>query len=327
MGATDEQDGDRNTRFSFEHKVFSLEGSYFEASGDIDNPRFHLPMGETMAAISLRALRREFGIDDDSADGKLLDLVGKSLKYVKVIRVNDSIPRELLDGSASWSIDERHYEVARNRLTVQLVTWLSGSEETITNRGQLEKFMADASVKERVNEAFRVLAEKLGAADRKQEVVNRIEGLAHELAYIEALRDHFGRIVKIGAKLSAIEKLCAEGSQARDDLQRIRALLRPVVTDFQTTFELLDAQICEILVVLRNYETQVKMIRETRDDLHSRFMIWDEILPRWDALELEGDPETAEERREAADELLKMTYRFLAQNYPQSQQWELGGRG
>lgn len=323
MGAATVQDGGRNTRFAFEHKVFSLEGSYFEASRDGDNPRFHLPMGENMAAIPIRSLREEFGIPRDSADGQLLDLVGKSLKYVQVIRVGDSIPSELLDGSASWSVEERHRKAARDRLTVQLVTWLSGSEETITNRKQLEAFMKDASVKDRVNQAFAAIAEQMGGADKKHEVVNRIHNLAHELSYIEGLRDHLGRIARIVTKISELEKYCNDGSQFQDELLRVRALLRPVIADFRMSFELIDAQICEILTVLRGYDTQVQMIREARDDLHGRFMIWDEILPRWEALETDGDPDALEERREAASDLMRATYRFLAQNYPQTQQWDL----
>ena len=69
---------------------------------------------------SVCVLRREFDLGDESNDAKLLDSVAKSLKYVKQIRPNDLIPQEILDGTASWSVEDRHRAVARDRLAAFL---------------------------------------------------------------------------------------------------------------------------------------------------------------------------------------------------------------
>ena len=77
---------DGSTHFVFEHKVFSAEGCRFEA--EAGTPKFLMPLGEEMAAISLASLRQEFDLGDGSRDAKLLDIVAQSLKYVKQIRPN-----------------------------------------------------------------------------------------------------------------------------------------------------------------------------------------------------------------------------------------------
>jgi hypothetical protein len=79
-----------STHFIFEHKVFGVEGCYFSL----------MPLGDEMAAVAMESLRQEFGIADDSGDGQLLDIVAKSLKYVREIRPNDSVPQR--SSSRPW---------------------------------------------------------------------------------------------------------------------------------------------------------------------------------------------------------------------------------
>ena len=124
------------------------------------------------------------------------------------IRPNDSIPHELLDGTASWTVEEKHRTIARNRLTVQLVSWLTGGDTLMVDLTQLEQISDDPKTKARVQEAFTKAAEKLGIrAERKQDVVDMIEKLARELSYIEALRDRYCRVQYISAQLMLLSKI------------------------------------------------------------------------------------------------------------------------
>ena len=198
---------DGSAHFLFEHKVFSIEGCYFAADRTGDNPRFLMPLGEEMAAIAVKDLCQEFGIANDSSDGHLLEIVTGSLKYVKQIRPNDSIPQELLDGSASWSVEDRHRDVAHNRVKIQLATLLTGKEDQVIDAEQIEQLVDDPETKRRVQEAFGLVAEKLGLPpERKQEVVARIEQLGHELAYIEGLRERFESITSLPPKIDRLSK-------------------------------------------------------------------------------------------------------------------------
>ena len=107
-------------------------------------------------------LRTEFDLSPETGDGKLLGIVEKALRYVREIKPNDSIPHELLDGTASWTVEEKHRTIARNRLTIQLVSWLTGGETLVVDLTQLEQIADDPKTKTRVQEAFTKAAEKLG---------------------------------------------------------------------------------------------------------------------------------------------------------------------
>ncbi|WP_158047364.1 hypothetical protein [Skermanella pratensis] len=317
--AADPDSDERSQTFKFEHKVFSMDGGYFSYVKNTQEAAFHIPLGDLKGSIAIPVLRSEFDLNPDTKDGKLLGIVEKSLRYVREIRPNDSIPHELLDGTASWTVEEKHRVIARNRLTVQLVSWLSGGETQVVDLTQLEQLSEDPQTKARVQEAFSRAAEKLGiGADRKQEVVDMIDKLARELSYIEALRDRYTRVQYIGAQLALLSKLYKREPGVRNEIFRMQVLIRAPLADFDSMFTQADAQTGEILAVLRNIGAQTKFIREMRDELHHRLMLWDEMINPWAAVTVERSPDI--------EALLKDTYRFLARNFAISNDWPLAGR-
>ncbi len=279
-----------------------------------------MPLGEEMAAIAVKDLRQEFGIAKDSSDGGLLEIVINGLKYVQQIRPKDSIPQELLDGSASWTVEDRHRTAAHNRVKIQLATLLTGREDQVIDSDQIEQLVDDPEIKKRVKKAFGVVAEKLGLPpEKKQEVVAMIEHLGHELAYIEGLRERFGSITSLPPKIDRLSKFYGNQTTTWDELNRVRVLLREAMTDVETVFDIVDAQTCEIMTVLRGFDLHVQHIRDARDDLHRRFMDWDEIVDPWQT-------EDGAERSDEVEQLIKRTYRLLAQKFPQTQDWALVNR-
>jgi hypothetical protein len=109
----------RSTHFVFEHKVFQVPSVFFALTQD-RKPAMHIDYGDLRAAIELRSVRSGFGIPAYSPDDVMLGTVEGSLRFVHRIRPNDSIPREVLDGTASWAIDDSHHQTAHSRLTLQL---------------------------------------------------------------------------------------------------------------------------------------------------------------------------------------------------------------
>ncbi|WP_169568860.1 hypothetical protein [Sneathiella limimaris] len=303
-----------STHFAFKHKIFEVPGAHFKLTNDNREPSLFVRLGDMVGAVPVRSICQEFGIDKDSSDGELLKIVSNSLKFVKEIHPNDSIPTEILDGTASWSIEEKHRNIARGRITMQLVSWLSGSEEIITNSGELEAIAADPETKQKVQDAFKEIANKLGIT--KDDVVAKVDDVIRELSYIEALRDHYSQIKRIGINVDRLQTVYRRDRGMMDDLSRINALIKPVIADFDRKFDEMDAQTCEVLTVLKNFDPTIEYIRKTRDDLHQKFMIWDEMIDGW--RDLEPEENTGVEKQ------LKHTYRFLAQNFMQGQTWRLG---
>lgn len=311
--------GERSTVFAFEHKVFSIPSCFFALTQDRREPALFMPLGELRGAVTLPTLRAEFGIRSDSPDGALLEIIGRSLRYVKEIRPGDSVPRELLDGSASWSVEERHRAIARSRVTIRLVSWLTGSDSGEMDAAELQRLAEDPETKARVQEATIRMAEKLGlGVDRRHEVLTRIEDLVRELAYIEALRDRFRFVQDINGKLRQLVHIYRRDAGIRDEIQRMQILLRRPLADLETMFAQADAQTGEIFSVMRNFGAQVKFVRDTRDDLHSGLMLWDVLIDKWQNQAAEPTVE--------AEALLKETYRFLARHFIKVNDWPMAGK-
>ncbi len=271
-------------------------------------------MGDNFAAIAFPALRQEFGIDEESDDGKLLETVEAGLKFVKIIRPNDSIPPELLDGSASWSVDDEHRVTAKNRLIVQLITWLSGGEEIVRDPAELEQMARNPETVGKLKAAFKEMAERIGADDEK-EIIGRIDRLAHELSYIEGLWAYFVRIKNIGEKIATASKLYNSDATIKDTLERVPLLLAPVIEDIEFRFDQLEAQ-SEIAKALENCDAHIKVVREARDELHLVTRVWKDLSEQW-----QSQPVRA--RSDRLERLVQETYQFLAQHFPQTQEWEL----
>jgi hypothetical protein len=308
--------GDRSTHFVFEHKLFAVKGAYFRISHATDEPVLHVDLGDLSASLTINTLAKEFGLRPDTDDGKLLIQVQKGLRFVKEIRPGDSIPREILDGTASWTILPEHHAIARARLTVNLANWITGADSNVSDVHLLQRIADDPETKEKVNKALGEMAEKLGfGRDKKEMVLEKIEDLARELAYIEALRDRFGKVKMIERKVSDAAKLYRRERAIIEDIARVQLLLATPVKDLTGMFQMIDAQSGEVLAVMRKLKEQIKFIRSMRDDIHHKLMRWDETIDKW-------DPVVAE-RGEAMEAVLRSTYRFLARYFPQRSDWTL----
>ncbi|MBM3521705.1 MAG: hypothetical protein FJX57_02005 [Alphaproteobacteria bacterium] len=308
--------GDRSTHFIFAHKLFAVKDAFFAISSATDEAVLNVTLGELKASLTIPTLAKEFQLTPETDDGKLLNIIAKSLKFVKVIRPGDSIPRELLDGTSSWTVEPHHHAIAKARLSVNLASWVSNTDAGTTDAHILQKMADDPETKQRVNEALGELADKLGyGRENKDKVLDQIDTLARELAYIEALRDRHGKIKMIERKLADAAKLYRRERSIADDIQRVQMLMRTPSNEFNGIFQMVDAQTGEILQVLRKMTQQIEFIRTMRDDLHTKLMRWDEMIERWDPV--------PSERGDAIEAAMRATYRFLARYFPQRSDWTL----
>jgi hypothetical protein len=304
-----------NTHFVFCHKVFGVDGSYFSAKKGGCEPCFNMPMGDAMASVPIPALRKEFGISRDSEDGRLLDVVESALKHVKVIRVDDAIPSELLDGTASWSVDDRHHLVAKCRLAQQLVAWVTGNAGKAVNLAEFQRLIESPEVKEKIQEAIEKIARDLGITERAVDTIEgRVESLAHELSYIEGLRERFGDIQAIQPMVERAAGAVGRSQRIRDDSDRILVLLRLSYKKIGSEFDLLFKQCQNVTELLGDVKTYVELIRSIRDEIRGELAAWDEVVDDWCAYE-------AKESDRTIAQVIEQTYRFLAQTYPIVQAW------
>lgn len=299
--------------FDFNSKIFAVPGALFAKATD-GAPSLKVKIGDLEASLPLPTVTASFEISGHDKD--LLKLVAKGLKFAKEIRPGDSIPSEVLDGSASWAIDERHTEIARKRLTVQLVSWFKGRQTEIKDSDHLLRLADDPDVKERVNDAFRKAAESLGLPPTDRDgVLKRIEILVRELAYIEALRERFQHVRLIMVKLAEMSQIYKQERAIMEELVRVQTLMRNPDGELQNDFGLVDAHTCEIVNMLKKIDMQLAFIRSNRDDLHYKLMKWDDLIGKWESTKIE--------KGEVLENLMRATYRFVAQHYPVRSNWQL----
>jgi hypothetical protein len=304
------------THFAFEHTVFSVKDAWFSLSPVSGDAVYNVPLGDVRATLPIDTVAGSFNIKEKSADAELLQTVKRSLKFVKEIRPGDSIPSELLDGTASWKVEPHHRDIAHARITVQLVSWMSGKPMESIDAAELESIATLPETKKKVQEAFEVLAEKLGLGrERKQEVVAKIEELAREMSYIEALRERAQKIQKLYAGFGHLTSVYKRERSILEDINRVRILMKKPVTDIGEIFEQIDGNTGEILNTMKKFAAQIKYIRDQRDDLHHRFMKWDGLLHEWSDIVLE--------RSARLDRLTRVTYQFAARHFPLNTEWGL----
>lgn len=305
---------DPSTHFAFEHKIFQVKDARFALTGPDRIPALRMNVGEHEASIPLESLCQEFDIDPESPDGQMLNQVAMGLKFVKDIRPGDTIPRELLDGTASWTIDDSHRVIARNKVMVAVAVWVSGQEKTKLPPKAIAELLAKPETKEQIEKGLDKISLALGMGrGKRQEVLDLIDRLARELAYIEGLRDRYTHASAIAGKLTQVAALYNSDRIFIDEINRVKVLIRPPVKNFREIFAQVDGQTDDVVAMLKSFNRQLIYIREMRDELHQKMLIWDEAIEHWE-IDLTY-------KSKVSREAVQFTYRFVAHNFPQSTDW------
>ncbi|CUW37257.1 conserved protein of unknown function [Magnetospirillum sp. XM-1] len=301
---------------SFEHKFFtSFEDLYFRLT-DSGEPVAVLKLATNEAVLSFDGIKREFGMKEDQHDFKMLDKVAEGLQFVRGLRPGDRLPKEVTTREASWEPQDRHRRIAYQRLTMQLVTWLTGNEHVISNVSELAQVADDPQVKKNVQLAFTEAAEELGLGrENRDEVVRYIETLAKELAYIEALRDTYGEVQKIDEKLQGLRRIYGADRSMIETTDQVGRLSQRALKVFQDYFDQVDAQTGEILAMLKNIDNQIGYIRQVRDALHCRLLPWEDFIQVWKTVFVVRSDDNTNKIRDI--------YQFLAPRYMQFNDWVL----
>jgi hypothetical protein len=260
----------------------------------------------------------EYNLAPDSPDAIMLNLVAEGLNFVAALRLGDPIPKELLTGEPSWEIRAAHRVLAQQRLSMQLVTWMSGEELMEADPAQLLAIAEDAEMRNSVNEALGAAAEELGFGGDKEKVLALIEELAEELAPIEALREKLEKVLEIRRKVLALRRIYGKEMSSLEIANSVARLMEIAANQFTERFDEIDAKTSEIMAAMRNMGEQKKYVRKERDDLYCRLVIWDEMFAWWDQVVLENNGDNVETMRES--------YRFLSPRFMQVDEWVLMGQ-
>lgn len=301
----------------FENRFFSrVEGCYFKELEDTGDPVMIMPLEEGEVSLRLPGIVHELDLKPASHDSRMLHTIVAALNYVRGIREGDPIPTELGSGRASWDVSEKDRKTAHNRITMQLVSWMSGDEHLVTEPEELAQIVEDPATREKINNAFGQAAEALGLdRDQREDVIHLVANLAEELAYIETLRGQLHRIEGIHEMIQELSIKYKAEMSVMETIQPVLRLFKIALDGLHNSFDEVDAQTGEILAVLKNIAAQTKFIRTSRDDLHRRLWAWGPQIVAWEATIVKRSPHN--------ENLLDNIYRFLAQRFLPTQEWEL----
>lgn len=303
-------------RIVFEHRLFKINKDlYFRVS----ESQTHVPImmfnsGEMQLALPVSGIRHEFEIPDGSPDGQMLETVVRALDFVAMIRPGDPVPRELVTGDVSWEIAERHKLIARQRLMVQLISWHAGDEVVITDQHRLQEMTDDPQTKARVEAAYAEAVAQLGY-DGVRQVVAAVGKLSDALAAIEALRERYGRVVKVEEAVQHLRGRYTSNMSIFEVVDRVSRLAAIAVDALGRRLAAIDARSNAILPLIEGIDKERKAIALARDDLHRRLAAWEELFELW---------QNAEKAPQAIEaEVWYQTYRFLAPRFMPVDEWVL----
>lgn len=275
-----------------------------------------MALGDKTATLPLRSLQLELGIEETSTDGRMLALIARALEFVNDLRPGDALPAEMLGGEASWKPDPVHLQLAISRIKLQLAAWLAdgtGTEWCEADDDVILAMVDDPAIRQRVQEAFAEVARTLDLPSTEA-VVELVQDVAYELAFIEALRARLlYRVEALSKRLERLARGLRVDATRFEVMARAQSLTGIAVARFRTPFEELDAQTGEVLAVLRNFESQRDFIRAHRDRLYASLRAWEPLLTEWGHAGASLD--------EKLWLLVGRTYRFLAPRYMPVQEW------
>jgi len=308
------------TSVELDHWLFKkLEGVRFHLHQSNHQPGMSINMAKSEAFLTINAVRKEFSIPNDSADGRMLTRIADALKYVKGLLIGDPLPKEILTGEASWNITPRHIAIAHQRVALKLVMLVSTDQPTTSDPAELLKLADDPEVKKKVNESFSVAAVELGMQpEQKEEVIEYVNTLAQELGYLEALRDKFVTIQTMRERIQAVRKVCSSKPTLRESADQVARLMERAHGEYTVMFDDIDKRTAEVMPMLRSLDDTIETIRKIRDDLYIRFRVWDELLARWS----EGHVEYSMK----IGQLLADTHQFLAPRFMTFTDWTAQAR-
>jgi hypothetical protein len=272
------------------HYVFTTFGDVTFRRAETDGtPVMVIQLGEREAAVPLRALQREFGIGDETPDGRMLGLIAESLDFVPGLHLGDRLPSEVLTGEASWEPELAHRETARGKLKAHLVAWVAPDLADDNLQGAAagdaaaaRRLDEDPALRRQIQSAFVRAAEALGLPG-PADVIAKLEELAAELAYIEALRELLLRRVQF--MMTRLQRVLPFGRSdigRNGTLMQVQRLTQIALRQIGQRFAEIDAQTSEVTAALRNMESQQAFLRSNRDTLYRSLRAWDPLLKEWD---------------------------------------------
>lgn len=304
---------------TFRHSFFAkFPDAQFRLDRDGVVPVISFEMGDQQVLLPFSGIKREFGVSEYAADGIMLNTVARALGFVSILQIGDPLPGEILTGQSSWTFEPEHLAIAQQRITAELVGWNLSVEVPRNDPVRLRQFVAQYVNEETIGYALLRLAAHFGyAADGVSRLSNTMEEIAHELAYIEALRERCQAVGGLANKLRRLREDFKAHANVVSELEPVARLIKEPVRLFREKLAEVDSRLGEVVTLFGDFPSMRELLRDARDQLLQRLAPWGAITREWDRIATLGtDPF-------AIIPSLRELYRFLAPRFMPVDEWTL----
>ncbi len=296
------------------HPGFRLLGEpVFRLSEGAQTPSMVVQMDNHAAVLPLRSIAREFNLEPDSPDGKMLKMIEEALDFVVAVRIGDTLPSELY-GVASWDPTDSDRRVAASKMWHSLVrcTFAKTGRSFEIKTGTAPGWESDPANQKLAREAIEAAATLLGDAD-PEDTRSRVAAVIAELGYIEAMR----RILTRGIS-NVAEKLMRGGPRdlpaaRRETMKQVQSLSRRGIGEITKRFDEVDLGLDDVLPLLKDIKATTEALRRKRDWLFRTNHAWTPMFTDWANAGSSYD--------EFMWKVVERSYLFLAPRYMQYQEW------
>ncbi len=293
-----------------------LGGPVFRLSEGTQIPSMVIQLANQEAVLPLKSVAREFRIDPDSADGKMLELIEQALDFVVALRIGDKLPTELNGGQASWDPNEQDRKIAVSRVRFNLVRCVfarMGKSVAITGGGA-PGWEETSKNRDILKEAIEGAATQVSGTD-VAEITTRTGSICDEMACIESMRRTLTRgMGPMREKLLRMPMGQVPLSR-QETFKQVQALATRGLKEVMSRFDDVDVRLDDVLAMLRDTPGAIAWIRRHRDWLVRANHAWTPIFTEWANAPAEFD--------DFYWKVVERAYVFLAPRFMSFQEWTI----
>jgi hypothetical protein len=300
-----------------DHPGFRLLGEpVFRLSEGSRVPSMVVQFESVDAVLPLRAVAREFKLEPQSGDGRMLGLIEQALDFVVAVRLGDTLPSELYSGEASWEPSATDRRIAASAVRHHLVRCVyalldapvsikggpvAGWEEDSWNRVLLQQAITGAA------------AQIEGTSEN--EIETRVDALCNEFAYIGCMRRTLIRGIK-GPKEKLLRIKLSDLPTARQEtVRQVQNLAKRGLAEITSRFDAVDQRLEDVLAMVRDLPPAVAWLRSQRDWQFRANHAWTPVFTDWASA-----PSTFDD---FLWKVIERTYMFLAPRFMSFQEWNI----
>jgi hypothetical protein len=299
------------------HPGFRMLGEpLFRLSEGARVPSMVVQLESQDAVLPLRAVAREFKLEPESGDGKMLALIEQALDFVVSIRLGDKLPSELYGGEASWEPSEQDRRIAASQVRHNLVRCVFARmhKTAAIKGGAVPGWEVDAQNSALLQQAIIGAAEQIEGTDGA-EIETRVGLLNAEMAYIECMRRTLIRGIS-GPRDKLLRIKLAEVPIARQEtVKQVQTLARRGLAEITGRFDAVDQRLDDVLAMVRDLPPAVAWLRAQRDWKVRTNNAWAPVFNDWASAPSHFD--------DFLWKVVERTYTFLAPRYMSFQEWSI----